>query len=35
MNYLKLKYRTNLNYEHLQSTLLIGTTKFDSKYQDI
>lgn len=35
MKYVKSKYRTNLSDEHLQATLLIGTTKFDANYQDI
>ncbi|XP_025420225.1 general transcription factor II-I repeat domain-containing protein 2B-like [Sipha flava] len=35
MKYVKSKYRTNLSDEHLQATLLIGTTKFDANFQDI
>jgi hypothetical protein len=35
MKYVKSKYRTNLNYEHLQATLLFGTTNVDANYKEI
>jgi hypothetical protein len=35
MKYVKSKYRTNLSDEHLQATLLIGTTKLDANYKEI
>lgn len=35
MKFVKSMYRTNLSDNHLQATLLIGTTKYEANYQDI